>query len=123
MPDSRPQHFHYPPSLMNQKTPPFNGAAHAIYGDRGPRAASPDYGPRGRKPLSTAPETIEHHVDDVLARVKDLSPRQKTALKAEFGRMLRDIHFLRQITEQARATGPWSEAATHLDSQGNPITG
>jgi hypothetical protein len=61
--------------------------------------------------LSGEPTEIEHHLDDALARIPDLSTRQKTALKAELGRMLRDLSFLRQLTEAARASGPWSQAA------------
>jgi hypothetical protein len=48
----------YPPgpSLMNQPTPPFQGAGHSLYGDRGPQRAAPDYG--ARKPLSTPPNRL-----------------------------------------------------------------
>jgi hypothetical protein len=74
--------------------------------------------------LSGPPQTISDHIDQALARVPGLGGRQKTALKAGLGRMMRDIHFLRQLTEQAHATGPWSsQAAGHLDSQGNLISG
>ena len=107
MADPRPKHYTMGPSFLNQKTPEFPGAANALY----------KYGPRGpantgrRRPLSGEPTEIEHHIDDCLARVKGLSPGQKTALKAEMGRMLRDLSFLRQLTEAARASGPWSQQA------------
>jgi len=54
-----------------------------------------------------------------LARVADLSPRQRNAVRAEVLRMLNDITFLRQLTEEARARGPWSQAA--VQDEGPPL--
>jgi hypothetical protein len=118
--DQRVKHYSAGPSLLNQRPPEYPGAARALYTDRGP------IGPANtgrRKPLSGEPMSIEHHIDDCLARVKGLSPGQKTALKAELGRMFRDLSFLRELTEQARASGPWSQAAVTTDSQGNVYSG
>ena len=74
MPDVRKAHYHYSPgpSWANQPTPVFEGPAHSLYGPRGPQRAAPDYA--ARKPLSTEPESIEHHVQDAIARVAGLSP-------------------------------------------------
>ena len=119
MPDSRIRLRHEGPSLLNVPTPVFQGPAHSLYGPRGPQQAQ-NTG-RQRKPLSTPPESIQHHIDDALARVADLSGRQKTALKAELGRMMRDLSFIRQLTGAARASGPWSEAATHPSDEGRPL--
>jgi hypothetical protein len=116
MADPRPKHFHYPTTLLNERAP--ESAAQAIYGARGPRAAAPDYGPRGRKPLSGPPQSLEHHVADALARVKDLSPKQRLALRNTMMTMFRDVSFLKMALEQAKAMGPWSEQAV-TDSQGN----
>jgi hypothetical protein len=92
-------------------TPEFHGAAHSLYGDRGPTQEAHT----GRKALQGPPESLEHHVQDAIARVAGLSPRQRLALRNELMRMTRDIGFLKLIHESAR--GPWSEAV--LDSQGN----
>jgi hypothetical protein len=96
-------------SLLNTPTEPFPGAGAALYTKYGPR------GPANtgcqRKPLSTEPETIQHFVDDCLAHVADLSTRQKTAVRAEVMKMLHDIRFLRMLTDEAKARGPWSQAA------------
>jgi hypothetical protein len=65
MPDSRPTHTHYRPSLLNIPTPPFEGAANSLYGKRGPQ------GPANtgrRRPLSGEPMSLEHHVQDAIAR-------------------------------------------------------
>jgi hypothetical protein len=100
---------------MNIPTPEYRGAAHSLYGDRGPQRAAPDYG--ARKPLSTEPESIEHHVQDAIARVAGLSPRQRLALRNELMRMTRDISFVRLIAQQTR--GPYSEAA--VQDEGRPL--
>ena len=117
MPDVRKAHYTYPPgpSWANEPVPEFPGAANAIYGKRGPQRASPDYA--ARKPLSTKPESIEHHVQDAIARVQGLSPRQRLALRNELMRMTRDISFVRLIAEQTR--GPYSEAA--VQDEGRPL--
>jgi hypothetical protein len=111
MADPRPQHYTVRPSLLNQPTPPFNGAANAIYGNRGPQRASPDYGSRGRKALSSPPQSLEEHVQDAIARIPDLSPKQKLALRNVLMGMTRDVSFARMVLDQAKAKGPWSEAA------------
>jgi hypothetical protein len=90
-----------------------------LYGPRGPTRAAPDYG--ARKPLSTQPETVEHYIEDSLARA-DLSARQRTAVKAELMRTMHDIRFLRMLTEEARARGPWSQhAVDHSEGTLPPI--
>ena len=102
---------------MNQETPPFPGAANALYGSRRPQRAS-NTG-RARRALSEPPMSIEHHIDDALARVADLTGRQRNAVRAEMLRMMHDITFLRQLTDEARARGPWSEAA--VQDEGRPL--
>ena len=59
---------------------------------------------------------------DLFEHVADLSTRQKTALRAEIGKMLNDIRFLRMLTDEARARGPWSQAAVdHSEGTLPPI--
>jgi len=118
MPDQRPQHRTMP-SLLNIPTEPFRGAGHAMYGPRGPTQAA-NTG-RQRKALQGPPENIQHHVDDALARVADLSPRQRNAVRAEVLRMWNDITFLRMLTEEARARGPWSAEAVHPTDEGRVL--
>jgi hypothetical protein len=88
-------------SLLNEPVVPFRGAAHAIYGDRGPARAAPDYG--ARKPLSTPPESLADHIDDAVAKVPGLSAKQRAAIKAAMTTMLRDIGFNKMMAEQSRA--------------------
>ena len=89
-----------------------------MYGPRGPQRASPDYA--ARKPLSTEPESIEHHVQDAIARVAGLSPRQRLALRNELMRMTRDIGFIKCIHEQS--LGPHSDAAAGIPAdEGRPL--
>ena len=117
MPDQRPQHRTIP-SLLNIPTEPYLGPGRSLYGSRGPQRASPDYG--ARKPLSTEPESIEHHVQDAIARVQGLSPRQRLALSNELMRMTRDIGFIKCIHEQS--LGPHSDAAAGVPmDQGRPL--
>src|SRR6516162_3441577 len=97
MPDPRAQHRTMQ-SFLNTPVVPFKGAANAIYGDRGPARASPDYA--ARKPLSGEPESLEHHVQDAIARVAGLNPRQRLALRNELMQMTRDIGFIKCIHEQ-----------------------
>ena len=118
MPDTRRQHFTYPQTLLNQPNPEFRGAAASLYGDRGPQRPMRSY----NRKLSGPPESIADHIDQALDRVKGLGPKQRLALHNELTRMVRDISFLRMAMEAARAHGPWSEAATHMDSQGNPVS-
>src|SRR5215831_13283886 len=99
MPDVRPAHMRQ--SLMNTPTPAFNGPGAALYGDRGPQRAAPDYG--ARKPLSTPPESLADHIDDAIARVPDLSAKQRAAVKAAMTTMLRDIGFNKMMADQAKA--------------------
>ena len=110
MTDTRRVH-HTMPSVLNQPTPPFDGAANSLYGPRGPVQAA-NTG-RARKPLNGEPQSIEQHVQDALARVADLSPRQRNALRNVLMQMTRDISFVRMIADQTR--GPWSEAAVRGD--------
>jgi hypothetical protein len=88
-------------SLLNTPTPPFQGPAHAIYGDRGPQRAGPDYG--ARKPLSTPPESLADHIDDAIAKVPGLSAKQRNAVRGAMIAMTRDIGFSKLIHEQASA--------------------
>jgi hypothetical protein len=118
MPDVRRSHITMGPSLLNQKTPPFTGPGASLYGPRGPQRASPDY--RQRKPLSTEPESIQHHIDDAIARVPDLSGKQKNALRNVLASMCRDISFIRCVHEQTR--GPHTDAAAGIPmDQGRPL--
>jgi hypothetical protein len=105
-------------SFLNEPVAPFPGAGAALYTKYGPRG--PANTGRQRKPLSTEPETIQHFVDDCLAHVADLSTRQKTAVRSEVMKMLHDIRFLRMLTDEAKARGPWSQAAVASD-EGRPI--
>ena len=105
MPDVRPAHMRQ--SLLNTPTPPFQGPAHAIYGDRGPQRAGPDYG--ARKPLSTPPESLADHIDDAIAKVPGLSAKQRGAIKAAMTTMLRDIGFNRLMADQSRAHLPMDQ--------------
>jgi hypothetical protein len=68
--------------------------------------------------LSTPPETVEDYIADTLARA-DLSARQRTALKGELMRTMHDIGFLRTLMADAKAKGPWSEAA--VQHEGRPL--
>jgi hypothetical protein len=116
MADPRPKHYHYGPSLVNQPTPEFRGAAASLYGDRGPQRASPDYGARRRR--GEPPQSIEDHIQDAIGHVAGLKPGQKLALRNELVRMVQNIGFIKLVHEQTH--GPYSEAAAHgTDSQGN----
>ena len=88
MPDPRPAHYTMPPSLLNTPTPPFNGAATALYGKRGPQ--------RSHNTGRQEPQSLADHVDAALDRVKGLGPQQKLSLHNEICRMLRDIEVIRQ---------------------------
>ena len=101
MPDARPAHYTAPRSLLNQPTPPYNGAGASLYGPRGPQRASPDYA--ARKPLSSPPESLADHIDDAIARVPDLSAKQRAAVKAAMTTMLRDIGFNKLMHDQSQA--------------------
>ena len=103
MPDTRPAHMRV--SLLNMPTPKYEGAAHSLYGPRGPQQAHNT----GRRRASEPPMSLEHHVQDAIAHVADLSPKQRLALRNELMRMTRDIGFVRLIAQQTH--GPYSEAA------------
>jgi hypothetical protein len=113
MADPRPTHttYRYPTTLLNQPHE-FPGAANAIYGSRGPQRAMRSYN-RG---LSGPPESIADHIDQAIARVAGLGPKQRLAIHNEMTKLCRDISFIRMIAEQTH--GPHSEAAV-MDSQGN----
>jgi len=118
MPDSRIRLRHEGPSLLNIPVEPYRGPGASLYGPRGPQRAAPDYA--SRKPLSTQPESVEHYIEDSLARA-DLSARQPTAVKAELMRTLHDIRFLRMLTDEAKARGPWSAEAVQPSDEGRVL--
>ena len=120
MADPRPQHRTMGLSLMNQPTPPYHGPGASLYGPRGPQRVAPDYA--ARKPLSTQPETLEHYIQDSIARVAGLSGPQRRALQSELMRTCRDVGFIRCIHEQAGHQGPHSDAAAGIPmDQGRPL--
>jgi hypothetical protein len=86
MPDARPTHTTL--------------AANALYGPRGPARQH-----RG------APQTLEDHVNEAIAKVANLSPSQRNAVRNVMMGLTRDISFIRLIHDQTR--GPWSDAAAH----------
>jgi hypothetical protein len=102
-------------SLPNTPTPPFPGAANALYGDRGPQR-SHNTG-RQRKGHFTETQSIADHVEQAIDRVAGLGPKQRLALHSELVRMTRDISFIRLIHESTR--GPYSEAA--VQDEGRPL--
>jgi hypothetical protein len=111
MPDARPSHTTV--SLLNQPTPPFEGAANSLYGKRGPQRS---YGNLGRK-REGPPMSIADHINDAIRRVADLTPRQRLAVHNEMGRLCRDISFMKMVADQTR--GPYSEAA--VQDEGRPL--
>ena len=62
MPDTRPAHMRV--SLLNMPTPKYEGAAHSLYGPRGPQQAHNT----GRRRASEPPMSLEHHVQDAIAK-------------------------------------------------------
>jgi len=113
MPDARPAHMTQ--SLLNTPTPPFNGAANALYGDRGPQRSANTSRRRGAPPAS-----LEEHIQDAIAKVPDLSPRQRNALRNTLMSMTTDISFIRLIHEQTR--GPYSDQAAGVrQDEGRPL--
>jgi hypothetical protein len=46
---------------------------------------------------------LADHIDDAIARVPDLSAKQRVAIKAAMTTMLRDIGFNRLMADQSRA--------------------
>jgi hypothetical protein len=105
-----------PPSILNQKTPEFRGAANAIYGDRGPARSELDYRRNTGKAHDGPPQSLADHVDQCLDRIKGLGPKQKLALHNELLRLLRDVEVIRLIHAQ---TGPWAQAA--VQDEGRPL--
>jgi hypothetical protein len=105
------------PSILNQPTPEFQGAANAIYGDRGPQRAAPDYRSRARPSHQHEPQSIADHVDEAISRVAGLGPKQKLALHNELVRLTQNIGFIRMIAQQTH--GPYSEAA--VQDEGRPL--
>jgi hypothetical protein len=101
-------------SLLNQPHE-FAGAAHSLYGSRGPQRAAHDY----NRPLSGPPQSIADHIDQCLDRIKGLGPKQRLALHNELLKLSRDIGFIHLVASQAH--GPHSAVAVHgaMDSQGN----
>jgi len=116
MPDQRPAHMRV--SLLNMPTPPYNGPAASLYGPQGPQRAHNT----GRRRASEPPMSLEHHVQDAIAKVPDLSPRQRLALRNTLMAMTRDISFIRLVHEQAGHLGRHSEAAAGVPmDQGRPL--
>jgi hypothetical protein len=101
------------PSLLNQPNPA--SAAASLYGPRGPQRAQRDY----NRPLSGPPESVADHIDQALDRVKGLGPKARLAVHNEMTKLCRDISFIHMVASQAHHMGPHSEAAVHMDSQGN----
>jgi len=62
--------------------------------------------------------TIEQHIDDAIAKVPDLSPKQRNALRNLMMGMTRDISFIKLVADSAR--GPWSDQAVRQD-EGRPL--
>ena len=103
---------------MNQPTPVFEGPAHSLYGQRGPQRAAPDHGVR--KPLGTQPETLEHYIQDSIARIAGLSGPQRRAQQGELMRTFRDVGFIRALHQQS--LGPHSDQAAGVPlDQGRPL--
>jgi|SRR6516165_2506424 hypothetical protein len=116
MPDTRPAHMRV--SLLNMPTPKYEGAAHSLYGPRGPQQAHNT----GRRRASEPPMSLEHHVQDAIAKIPDLSPRQKLALRNTLMAMCRDISFIKLVHEQAHQLGPYSDQAAGVPmDQGRPL--
>jgi hypothetical protein len=86
-------------SLLNTPTPPYPGPGAALYGERGPAPPAPDY--RGRR-KGEPPQSLNEHIDDAVAKVPDLSPKQRNAVKAAMLTLTRDITFIRMIADQGR---------------------
>jgi hypothetical protein len=118
MPDVRRSHFTYPagqPSLLNQKTEPFRGAATALYTDRGPARSELDYRRNaGRKVPEGEPQSIADHVDQAIAKVQGLNPRQRLAIHNAMVNMMHDVRFLQMLHSQVR--DPWIK-----QDEGRPI--
>jgi hypothetical protein len=53
--------------------------------------------------LSTPPESLADHIDDAIAKVPDLTAKQRAAVRAAMTTMLRDIGFNKMMADQSRA--------------------
>jgi hypothetical protein len=100
---------------LNEPTPKFEGPAHSLYGPRGPQQAHNT----GRRRSSEPPTSIEHHVQDAIAKIPDLNPRQKLALRNTLMAMCRDISFIHLVSQQAHQLGPHSSQAAF--DEGRPL--
>src|SRR5215831_19901309 len=114
MPDARKAHYTVRQSLLNEPTPPYLGPGASLYGPRGPQQAHNT----GRRRASEPPTSLEHHVQDAIAKIPDLSPRQKLALRNTLMAMCRDISFIHLVSQQAHQLGPYSAAA--VQDEGRP---
>ena len=116
MPDPRPAHMTQ--SLLNTPTAPFPGAGAALYpnhryGNRGPE--------RIQAKAHEPPGSIEALISEAVGRVANLSTKQRNAVAAEVLRLTRDLHFIRQVMEEAKAKGPWSAEAAHPTDEGRVL--
>jgi hypothetical protein len=98
VPDTRPSHVHHP------------GPARSLYGPSDPQQAPGKFIPR---PLSTKidprklglapaepPQSIAEHVTATIAKIPDLTPRQRNSVAAAVLAMTRDISFIHHIMRQ-----------------------
>ena len=100
------------------------GPARTLYGDRGPVNGMP--GPSER-PMTTTiklqgpaePQNLEEHVRSALQKVPGMGPKTRQATVVAMMGLMRDIHFLRMLTDAAKARGPWCEAA--VQDEGRPL--
>ena len=117
MPDARRAHYTYPPgpSLVNQPTPPFNGAANSLYGPRGPQRSHNT----GRQ--DHPPESIADHIDSAIAHVAGLTPKQRLAVHNEMVRLCRDVSFMRMVAAQVRAS-PCLRCPSSLEASPSGLT-
>jgi hypothetical protein len=113
LPDVRPAHMTV--SLMNQPTPPYNGPGASLYGPRGPQRAH-NTGRHHDGP----PASIADHIDQAVARVQGLSPKQRLAVHNEMVRLCRDFDFMKRVAAQVRGPGP-DELAIHGSDEGRPL--
>jgi hypothetical protein len=91
MPDPRPVHNH---------------VAHSVYGAHGPRNDMPGGSPR---PMTTQlrfakapaepPQSLAEHIEQAVARVPGLSPKQRQAVAAVMVEKTRDLHFIKLVMD------------------------
>jgi hypothetical protein len=95
MPDVRPQHSH---------------VAHSLYGPHGPQQALGHFSPR---PLTgqispkrfglgppEPPASISEHISHAVAKIPDLSPKQRNSVHAAMLALTRDISFVKMVHDQ-----------------------